>query len=210
MGSIYKITNNINSKVYIGKTEGDTSTRWQQHIYNMNNNVPYYLYNAMRKYGIENFTFEVLETDILHQDIDNKEQYYIQQYNSFNNGYNMTIGGDGVTKYSHQDIKNKFLECSNIAQTAQFFHCSENTVRRTLKEFGLYDDVITPKRVVQYDLKEDKILHIYNSCREAAIAMNGTYQCIALACNKKIKYAYGYRWKFETDTSIPQKSIKSK
>ena len=57
MGYIYKITNKINNKVYIGKTEGDIALRWQQHIYNMSNGIEYHLYNAMRKYGLENFSF---------------------------------------------------------------------------------------------------------------------------------------------------------
>lgn len=214
MGYIYKITNNINKKVYIGKTEGDVALRWHQHIYNMNNGVFYHLYNAMRKYGIQNFSFDVLESDVLSQNINDREQFYISQYDSLNNGYNMTIGGDGVTKYSHEDIKNKFLELNNISQTALFFNCSENTVRRTLKEYGIYNNfnnALFAKKVVQYDLKKDEVLNIYNSLGEAAKAVNGTPQGISSACRKEVKQAYGYRWKFESDTSIlPEVKVKNK
>lgn len=89
---IYKITNKINGKSYIGQTT-DYKRRFQEHKsldYGTEDNK--LLYRAFRKYGIENFTFEVIEdkTSCYNQ----REQYWIKYYDSFKNGYNMTEGGD--------------------------------------------------------------------------------------------------------------------
>lgn len=63
MIGIYKITNNINGKVYIGQSI-DINKRWKEHKYRSqipNKEYDKYLYRAFRKYGLENFTFEILE-----------------------------------------------------------------------------------------------------------------------------------------------------
>ena len=97
---IYKITNMMNGKVYIGQSK-DIEARWNEHKRNhkKKNEV---LYCAMRKHGFENFSFEILmlcEEGLLNL----MEIYYIKQYNSYigwkdNNGYNMTEGGSGVKR----------------------------------------------------------------------------------------------------------------
>ena len=106
MTGVYKITNMVNGKVYIGQAK-DIEKRWKAHENtHTNKNSDEYeqvLYRAMRKYGFKNFSFEILmlcEEDLLNL----MEIYYIQQYNSYihfenSNGYNMTLGGDGVKGY---------------------------------------------------------------------------------------------------------------
>ena len=97
-GSLYKIVNDINSKVYIGKTYKTLSERWNGHInsaFKLNDNKTDYVYNykiyrAFRKYGIEHFKIELIaqfEEGILEQ----KEVEYIQKYDSYYNGYNSTL-----------------------------------------------------------------------------------------------------------------------
>lgn len=99
--NIYTITNKINNKKYVGQTI-DTEKRWKEHQYNAKNNLypTIYLYNAMKKYGLENFTFEVIESDIPLEEINAREEYWIEKLNTLRpNGYNLTLGGEGTKGY---------------------------------------------------------------------------------------------------------------
>lgn len=96
MIGIYKITNLINDKIYIGQAK-NIERRWKEHI-NASKKENSLLYRAMRKYGLENFSFEVIEECSI-EELNNLEIYYIWYYNSYiykegSKGYNMTIGGD--------------------------------------------------------------------------------------------------------------------
>lgn len=91
---IYKITNLINNKVYIGKSI-NIKERWHYHQSPCHwENSSKILYKAFKKYGIENFTFEVIEY-IDKQLLNERETFWISYYNSYKNGYNQTKGGDG-------------------------------------------------------------------------------------------------------------------
>ena len=96
MIGIYKIENKINGKCYIGQSE-NIGRRWRAHqsaAFNPNaNNYDTTLYRAIRKYGLENFTFTILVECEISQ-LDELEKSYIQQFNSLApNGYNLTAGG---------------------------------------------------------------------------------------------------------------------
>lgn len=88
MIGIYKITNEISGKTYIGQSI-NISRRLNQHKRHIGKNP---MYEDMEKYGLENFSFEVIEECSI-DELDDKEIYWIKQYNSFENGYNMTLGG---------------------------------------------------------------------------------------------------------------------
>lgn len=92
---IYKITNIINDKIYIGYTNKGIENRLHKHYTNAIYGIDTYFYRAIRKYGIENFKYECIDTANNISDIKNKEIYWINFYNSYKNGYNMTTGGDG-------------------------------------------------------------------------------------------------------------------
>ena len=94
MIGIYKITNNINNHCYIGQSI-HIEKRWQEHQtkYNWEREFKKPLYLAFQKYGLENFSFEVIEECQPNQ-LDIKEKYWIDYYNSYQNGYNMTCGGE--------------------------------------------------------------------------------------------------------------------
>lgn len=96
MMKIYKITNKINKKVYVGKTTKTIEERFKKHIQNAKNGVKTHFYNAIRKYGEENFEIEIIEDGILNEDILNeKEKYWIKTLNSQIDGYNIAEGGNG-------------------------------------------------------------------------------------------------------------------
>lgn len=98
MGYIYKITNKINNQVYIGQTIKTTQKRWSQHVKEAQEafdgkrrSFPYF-HRAIIKYGTENFLVETLE-ECADNVLDEREKYWISHFDSYNNGYNSTLGG---------------------------------------------------------------------------------------------------------------------
>ena len=89
---IYKVTNKINGKVYIGQSV-DIGRRWREH---MTAKDDIYFHKAIQKYGVDNFIWEVIEK-CKKSELDEREIYWIEYYDSFNKGYNCTKGGDGVS-----------------------------------------------------------------------------------------------------------------
>jgi group I intron endonuclease len=89
---IYKVTNRINGKVYIGQTKVTLQSRWKQHLRSKDESV---FHRAIRKYGAENFTVEQIDVACDTAEMNAKEQYWIAHYESMNRdkGYNMTKGG---------------------------------------------------------------------------------------------------------------------
>lgn len=91
---IYKITNNINGNGYVGLK---TSTVEESESYYGSGKL---IQDAIKKYGKHNFTKEILERDIASFELlCERERYYIQLYNTKENGYNMTDGGLGMHGY---------------------------------------------------------------------------------------------------------------
>lgn len=113
MKGIYRIVNKTNNKSYIGKSQ-NIEERWQYHISQYCNQKEYdkLLYRAFRKYGVSNFSFEILEE--LNENYDKisneREKYWIQYYNSYHYGYNATLGGDGgINKKNLENLLKKKL-----------------------------------------------------------------------------------------------------
>lgn len=107
MGTIYLITNKLNGKQYVGQTTRTVEQRIKEHIQEAQNSCRrrnLHLYNAIRKYGVENFSFEVLETNLNESELDEYEIKYIKKYNTLKNGYNNTIGGGGIKGYKHTQL----------------------------------------------------------------------------------------------------------
>lgn len=130
MVGIYKITNNINGKVYIGKSV-DIKERWRQERYKQPNK---YFTNAVKKYGLENFSFEVLE-ECSKEELDEKEKKYIEKYNStdINIGYNITSGGTGGAMPS--EVIQKSLETKEKMVLLQDIGKENKFPKKKEKEF---------------------------------------------------------------------------
>lgn len=105
---IYKITNHCNLKTYIGKTSKTIQERFNKHKYNAYKlNQKTYLYHAMRKYGIDNFTIEIVEIVSDSSSLNKKEKYWIENLNP---DYNMTKGGDGGDTSFSPNFKKSILK----------------------------------------------------------------------------------------------------
>ena len=114
MGYIYKITNQVNGKVYIGQTSlPSIQDRFDAHVKKANRHVNRYLYDAINHYGIDNFSIEELE-HCDKDDLDNREIYWISYYQSNNKafGYNMTSGGGGGDTWINNPHKKETIEKS--------------------------------------------------------------------------------------------------
>lgn len=99
MASIYKIINTITKKVYVGKTGGCIQQRMKSHFYDaFHYNSLTKLHSSMRKHGQDKFIIELIEEcGVL--ELNDREIFWISEFDSFKTGYNMTLGGDGG--YTH-------------------------------------------------------------------------------------------------------------
>ena len=106
MGYIYKITNKINNKIYIGQTKKTIEQRFQEHLKKAKIHTNRYLYDAMNKYGYDNFIVSQIE-ECNNNKLDEREIYWIAYYQSNNKkyGYNMTAGGGGGDTWTNNPHK---------------------------------------------------------------------------------------------------------
>lgn len=113
---IYKITNKLNNKVYIGCSK-NIQHRWIAHksesVLENNPQYNYSIHKAFRKYGIDNFSFEIIELTE-EKDLFDKEKYWIKFYDSYNNGYNETLGGDSGPSMPEEQNPNAKLNSNDV------------------------------------------------------------------------------------------------
>lgn len=140
-GFIYKITNRVNNKVYIGQTHFTIEHRYKQHIKNFNiEHRQQPLYKAFAKYGIENFSVEKVE-EVECEKLNEREMYWIAYYDSFKNGYNATLGGNGKlyqwTDSQYDEIKSLYLSGFTTKKVAELFGVSAYTIIGVLKSLSV-------------------------------------------------------------------------
>lgn len=210
IGYIYKITNKINGKVYVGKTTRTVQERWEEHLREYRRerceNRP--LYRAIRKYGINEFIVETLEEVDL-ENLSERETYWIEFFHTYSDGYNATVGGDGKILYDYNVIARLLREGKTYREVVDIVGCCYDTVRFVAKK---YDIDYIPEQpwikncvsVEQYDL-ERHYIQSFNSCSEATRwlfenellpkASGGAASHIGQVVNGKRKTAYGFIWK---------------
>jgi group I intron endonuclease len=115
-GYIYKITNKINGKLYIGQTTRTVATRFNEHLYraeyycNKYGDKKYkymHLYLAITKHGAENFIVETIDCADSKKELNKKERYWINFYDSIKTGYNMMPGGTDKNPMDSDIVKAK-------------------------------------------------------------------------------------------------------
>ena len=219
MAYIYKIINNINQKIYIGKTSSTIEKRFKEHC-NDSKKERYEkrpLYDAMNKYGIENFTVEKVE-EVENDEIASEREIYwinkLRTYIGFNdcNGYNATLGGDSKRIYDYQTIAKKYLELKNQKETAKYFQCDIETVKKACQENNI--EIISSQQIAKdaqkkcvkmYDL-ENNFIQEFETMKDAAIwvienklttsnKIDGVRSSIRKACNGQYKKAFNHIWK---------------
>lgn len=171
MGYIYKIQNLINGNVYIGQTVKSVEKRFQQHRNNYDK--PYFsqliLYKAFKKYGLDNFSFEALEK-VDNDKLDEREKYWIDYYDSYKNGYNMTLGGRLVElyKWDLQEILDLYHLHKSARKVAEIIGCDHSTIDHLLNA----NNIPRYSRGEQFNkivcLEKQGKVEKFNSTREAA------------------------------------------
>ena len=206
MGYIYKIINDINDKVYVGQTMNTIQQRWTIHK-QMSKTYSNIIYKAIRKYGIEHFSIVIIE-ECDNNQLDERERYWIEYYDSYENGYNMTSGGTGVILEGHtrskyaDEIIALYDKNPNIsyAQIAKKVGCSTCIVSNVLNRTGRPStNTNISKSVLQYDL-EGNFIQEFKSARQAAKSLGkSSGSSILKVCRHEPWYqtAYGYIWKFK-------------
>ena len=214
MGYIYKITNQINQKVYIGKILETIQSRWSDHRrdYKKSRCETRPLYDAMNKYGIENFTIEEIEKcddEILSE----REKFWIEKYNSYigsinSNGYNATLGGDGKA-YITSDLKENIIQLykkyQNIRLVAEELHICYDTVSKILHNNNITTPNVIINKVQAIDPKTNNIIETFQNQSEAARWLQGQkltsssdYTKVSYIIGRAIRerkgFAYGYKW----------------
>jgi len=103
MAYIYKITNTVNGKLYIGQTVKNIEVRFKEHV-NASKNTNYKLYKAMRKYGTDNFIIKVLQ-ECPKEQLNELEIYWIDKLDTIKNGYNLTKGGQHTSVNIYKKVR---------------------------------------------------------------------------------------------------------
>lgn len=216
MAYIYKITNLVNGKIYVGKTIYTIERRFKEHLSDSKRgkyeNRP--LYKAINKYGKDNFIIEAIEK-CEDDKASEREIYWIEKLNSYHNGYNATLGGDGKNYLDYEFICQTYQQVQNAVKTAQICNCCPDTVLEILKKENipvLSSSEIAKrqqgKKVIQLSL-DGKEIQRFPTLRDAGRYLVETHQAkggvqgigsnIRQVCENRRKTAYKYKWIWDLD-----------
>lgn len=178
LGKIYLIFNDVNDKVYVGQTIQSLNKRFNGHCCysKTDRSVNMYIKRAIHKYGRDKFHIKLIEECPI-KELSKREKYWINYYDSYNNGYNLTLGGQDSNYFSlHKledsiDIK-KFeeyiLEFKPLAiEVASHFGISKCSVYNLINRIGNPDLVLNSynpgKGKSIEDIDKEELIKLYNS-----------------------------------------------
>ena len=171
---LYKITNLLNNKNYIGVTNRNPEERFAEHKKPSSKS---FIGKAIQSDGIENFSFEILLANIEDNKISSLEYEYIKKYNSLlPNAYNADLGG--VEYHKHSDYIKQIISEKGMG----------NKNSKYVADVLMYD-------------KQGNLLNRFQTAREAARYLGNESKNVGInyCLNGKQKTAYGYIWKYDKD-----------
>lgn len=180
---IYKITNIQNNKVYIGQTIRPIQDRFHRHINDaLNNILDTHFARAIRKYGKDNFIIEQIDQAQTQDELNKKEQYWIQYYDSVQNGYNET---DAISKCGGNTYQSK---------TEKEMEAIKEKIRQT--KLGAKNPMAKKIKRINIITNEIDIFDTVISCAKACGIKNGKTS-ITTRLNGQVKSPYKDTWIFE-------------
>ena len=209
-GTIYKITNLVNGKIYIGQTVQYYLNRFTQHkSHARTGQSNHKLARALRKYGDSNFIIEVIEECDISL-LDEKEKYWIKYYNSIEDGYNISGGGQ-QNRNEYYELENAdeiiayYQACHNQQQTISHFNITEYKFRQLLLKNNIQTDYTNYGKHTREKIKIIELNMEFESgveCAKYLIANNlcssKKEQCVRVRISQAItnnKKAYGFTFK---------------
>lgn len=214
MAYIYKITNLINGKEYIGKTELTIKERFRCHIKDSQTKKcekrP--LYSAFNKYGIENFKIELIEECPVEK-LSEREQYWISFYDTYHNGYNATLGGDGKAYIDYDNVLKLYNSGLTLTEIANKINHDSEWISKILQSKGITQEEIIKrgqdsqkKQIACYNKKTNEYIKTFNSVTEGSQwvkdnnystdTVKGIISHVCQCANGIRKSAYGFIWKY--------------
>ena len=206
MIGIYKITNKITQQSYIGQSI-HIESRWKQHKnpYNWQRESTKPLYQAILKYGIDNFNFQIIE-QCKPQQLNNREIFWIAQFDSYKHGYNQNYGGKGDI-YNHQEIfdlwdagysNKEILEKTGIKSPTTILNYLQGYENYSIHESKKRGGILANKnnkqnKIYQYDLNGNFIKE-WSSYNEIERILNINSCSIGKCVNGIRKTAGNFQW----------------
>lgn len=208
---IYKAVSKTTGKVYIGQTTQTLQERINQHnSHAYGRQYNYHFHNAIRKYGPEDFTYEIIEDGIKSIEVLNeREKYWIAYYDSYYNGYNSTLGGEGCMRRDDELIVKLFKDGYTTQEICEITGYNRQTIYKSYSINGLteYNNKRKAEQnrercsraVDQYSL-DGKYIKTWPSATECGKNL-GSQGLISALCRqeKNILSAYGYLFKYADD-----------
>ena len=176
--NVYKITNKINNKIYIGQTIKPIQTRFREHIAKAKvKNTKFY--RALNKYGEENFEISLIDTANSQEELDEKEFYWMKYYDAVNKGYNSylrkgKVGGDTLTNHPERE-----KICKKISEAVM----GEKNIRA--------------RKIKAINIKTKEEFIFGSMCECARELKFSNHIGISKRCRGLIKTPYKQEWLFE-------------
>ena len=215
MIGIYKITNKITGKSYIGQSV-NIATRWAAHksvsrsYETLDGNE---LHKDILELGLENFSFEVIEQTSVDK-LDQREVYWIQYYDTYYNGYNHTLGGNGNVRLDYKKIQELWEQGFTSKEIAPIIGSSRDTINQALTNLGITtkeklerskelikNSIASYKRnVLKINIETNEIIEIFDSVSAAAKSLGVTRATFREGLQKHNNIYKGYKWLINTIT----------
>lgn len=188
-GRIYKITNVINGKVYIGQTIHSINHRFYLHKKNCDSPK---LANAFKKYGVKNFIIEEVDQALSVEELNSKEIAWIKRLNATVTGYNIDFGGT----IRHPSVGEKISKALTGKKLSPE-RCAALSLQRKgrpIKNYNRSEETKHKKRLSHPNSKKicDQYGNVYYSIHQAAEILNLDFRLISAVLNGKQKTTGGY------------------